>query len=124
MTCFFRIGLCGALDCEINDDHQPHTNMKKQIVSISILQSSKIATALYVLMGLLYSLVGIPMLVFGGEKLRVIGIFYLFGPIWMGILGFIFFVIIAALYNALARVFGGIEFELKDVVGEATVRQV
>jgi hypothetical protein len=89
--------------------------MKKQITRISILQSAKIATALYVLMGLIYTLIGIPMLIFGGDKLRIIGILYLLGPVWMGIVGFIFFTLFAAIYNALAKSLGGIEFELKDI---------
>jgi hypothetical protein len=90
--------------------------MKKQITRISILQSSKIATAIYVLFGLIYTLIGIPMIVFGGSQLRIIGAVYLFGPLWMGVVGFIFFVIGAALYNLLASFLGGIEFEVKDVV--------
>jgi hypothetical protein len=40
--------------------------MKKQIVRISILQSAKIMTALYVLMGFIYTVIGIPMTIFGG----------------------------------------------------------
>lgn len=89
--------------------------MKKQISRISILQSSKIMTALYVLMGFLYTLIGIPMVAIGSGGLRVIGTIYLFGPVFMGVLGFIMFVIFAALYNALAGWLGGFEFELTDV---------
>jgi len=81
--------------------------MKRQLIRISILQSSKIVTALYVLMGFLYTLAGIPMIIFGGEKLRVMGIIYLLGPIFAGVLGFIFFVIFAAIYNLLAKRLGG-----------------
>ena len=72
-------------------------------------------TALYVLMGFIYTLVGIPMIIFGGNKLRIIGIIYLLGPIFAGILGFVFFVIFAALYNLLARSLGGLEVEIKNV---------
>ena len=89
--------------------------MKKQIIRISVLQSSKIATALYVLMGFIYTLVGIPMVIFGGPKFRVIGIVYLFAPVLAGILGFVFFVIFAWIYNFLAKRLGGVEFEVKDV---------
>jgi hypothetical protein len=89
--------------------------MKRQITRFSILQSSKILTALYALMGLIYSLIGIPMIILGDDKIRIIGVLYFFGPLWMGIIGFIFFVIFAAIYNALAKVLGGIEFELKEV---------
>ena len=48
--------------------------MKKRITRISVLQSSKIATALYALMGFIYTLIGIPMLIFGGDKLKIMGI--------------------------------------------------
>ena len=89
--------------------------MKKQLISISILQSSKIMTALYVLMGFIYTLIGIPMIIFGGDKLRIVGIVYLFMPIVSGIFGFIFFVIFAAVYNALAAWLGGVEVEIKDI---------
>lgn len=90
--------------------------MKKQLIRISILQSSKIMAALYVLLGFLYTLIGIPMIVFGDEKLRIMGMVYCAMPILMGVLGFIFFVIFAAVYNLLAKWLGGVEFEVKDVV--------
>ncbi len=91
--------------------------MKKQITRISILQSSKIATALYALIGLIYTLIGILMLAFGGEEteIKVIAIIYILGPVWMAILGFIFFAIFAAIYNFLAKGLGGVEFEVTDV---------
>jgi len=89
--------------------------MKKQLIRISILQSSKIMTALYVVMGFIYTLVGIPMIIFGNGPLKIFGIFYLFGPVFMGIFGFAFFVIFAALYNLLANLLGGFEVEVKDV---------
>ena len=89
--------------------------MKKQLIRISILQSSKIMTALYVVMGFLYTLVGIPMVIFGSNQLRIIGIIYLLGPIFAGIFGFIFFVIFAALYNLLAKWLGGFEVEIKNI---------
>ena len=91
--------------------------MKKQITRISILQSSKIVTALYALIGLIYTLIGILMLAFGGEEpaMKVIAIIYILAPLWMVILGFIFFAIFAAIYNLLAKRLGGIEFEVTDV---------
>jgi len=89
--------------------------MKKQVVRISILQSSKIVTALYVIFGLLYSLIGILMLILAGQNLRTMGIFYIFMPIVMAILGFIFFIIFAALYNFLVKYLGGIEVQIKNI---------
>ena len=93
--------------------------MKKQLIRISVLQSSKIMTALYVLMGLIYTLIGIPMIILGGAKLRTMGIIYLLMPVIMGIFGFIGFVVFAAIYNGLAKWIGGIEVEIKDVDGAA-----
>ena len=89
--------------------------MKKQIVSISILQSSKIFTFLYFLMGFIYTLIGIPMIIFGAKPFKIMGLVYLFGPVFMAILGFVFFVIFAAIYNVLAKWLGGVEVEVKDV---------
>jgi len=89
--------------------------MKKQIIRFSILQSSKITTVLYFLMGFIYTLIGVPILIFGGEKMRIIGILYTLMPIIMAGIGFIFFVIFAALYNLLAKWVGGIEVEIKNI---------
>ena len=89
--------------------------MKKQLIRISILQSSKILTALYVLMGFVYTLIGIPMIVLGSKQFKIIGIVYLLMPIIMGVLGFIFFVIFAAIYNLLAKWLGGLEVEIKNI---------
>jgi hypothetical protein len=36
-------------------------------------------------------------------------------PIILGIIGFIFFVIFAALYNLLARLLGGFEVEVQNI---------
>jgi len=87
------------------------------MVRISILQSAKITTALYVVMGFIYTLIGIPMAIFGDGAVRTIGIAYIFAPILMGVFGFIFFVIFAAIYNALAASLGGFECEFKTIGG-------
>ena len=89
--------------------------MKKQLIRFSVLQSSKIMTALYFIMGFIYTLIAIPMLIFGGDELRTMGIVYILMPVIMGILGFILFVIFAAIYNRLAKWLGGIEVEVKNI---------
>ena len=89
--------------------------MKIQVTRISILQSSKIITALYVLMGLIYTLIGIPMVIFGNEGVKIMGIVYCAMPVIIAIFGFIFFCIFAALYNLLAGWLGGVEYETKEV---------
>lgn len=85
------------------------------MIRISILQSSKILTVMYILMGSIYTVIGVPMIVFGSNRVRVIGVVYLFMPVIMGILGFVIFVIFAAVYNSLAGLLGGIEVEVRDV---------
>jgi hypothetical protein len=89
--------------------------MKKQLIRVSILQSSKIIVSLYVLLGFIYTLLGIPMLIFGGDKLRVMGVVYVLMPAIMAVIGFVFFVIFAAVYNLLAQWLGGIEVEIRNV---------
>ena len=89
--------------------------MKKQVTRISILQSSKIIVALYVLMGFIYTLIGIPMILFAGEGLRVMAIVYCVMPVIMGVFGFIFFAIFGAVYNVLAKFLGGIEVEISNI---------
>jgi len=89
--------------------------MRKQLIRISILQSSKFLTAMYVLMGFIYTLIGIPMIVFGSSELKITGMVYLLMPVIMGGIGFVFFVIFAALYKLLADWLGGVEVEIKNV---------
>lgn len=89
--------------------------MKKQLIRISILQSSKIITALYALMGLVHFLIGVPLIILGDAQLRFMGIIYVLMPVILAVVGFIFFVIFAWLYNFLARRFGGFEVEIKNI---------
>jgi hypothetical protein len=89
--------------------------MKKQITRISILQSSKIATILYFFLGFLYLLIGVPMIIFGNNQFRIMGIIYCAMPILMAVIGFVCFAIFAALYNLIAQWVGGMEFEVIDV---------
>jgi len=89
--------------------------MKKQLTHVSVLQSGKILGALYFIMGFIYTLFGIPMVILGGPQVKVMGYFYAFMPIILGVGGFICFVIFIALYNLLAKRIGGIEFEVTEV---------
>ena len=92
--------------------------MKKQITRISILQSSKILVALYVLFGFIYTLVGIPLIIFGGKEMMIMGVIYAAMPVLMGIFGFIFFALFAAVYNLLAKWLGGVEVVVSDIAAE------
>jgi hypothetical protein len=72
-------------------------------------------TAMYVLFGFIYTFIGVPMIFFGNRKLQIVGTIYSLMPLFMGIFGFIFFVIFAAVYNALAKRIGGVEVEIKNI---------
>ena len=65
--------------------------------------------------GLVYLLIGVPMIVLGNDKIRIIGIVYWAMPILLAVIGFICFAIFAALYNLIAKWVGGMEFEMIDV---------
>lgn len=86
--------------------------MKHQVTKISVLQSSKIMTALYVLIGFIYTVIGLFMLIFGDDRMMGLAIAYCLMPIIMGIIGFVFFAAFATIYNWLATRLGGFEFEM------------
>ena len=58
---------------------------------------------------------GVPMVLFGEGETRATGIFFLFMPFIMGTFGFVGIVLFGWVYNVLAKVLGGIEFDLDDV---------
>ncbi|MDA0990430.1 MAG: hypothetical protein O3A51_06725 [Verrucomicrobia bacterium] len=90
--------------------------MRKQITHISVLQTSKIATLLYLVFSLLYVPIGFGMLIFGGTELKIMGCIYMAMPLIMGIFGFVGAVIACAVYNLCARWVGGVEFTVTDIV--------
>ena len=55
------------------------------------------------------------MIIFGNNQLRIMGIIYCAMPILMAMIGFVCFVIFAALYNLIAQWVGGMEFEVIDI---------
>ena len=84
---------------------------KKQISSISVVQTSKVIALLYAVISLLYTLIGLIMVATG--KMTE-GIFYIFMPVFMGILSFIMMIIGCSVYNVLAKKIGGIEFTVTE----------
>ena len=61
--------------------------MRKQISKISVLQTSKMITLMYIVFSLLYVPFGIGMIVRGSGETKAMGVFYLCRPIVIGILG-------------------------------------
>lgn len=86
--------------------------MKKQISRISVLQTSKVFAILYFLLSLLFA---IPAGIYG-ILAKHDGAFAAFLiPFVYLAAGFVFWLILGALYNFVAKYFGGVEFDVNDV---------
>ena len=88
--------------------------MKKQIKRVSVLQTSKVIAIFYVLISLIYSLIGALMVAFGSGQIKMMGTFYIFMPLIMGIFGFLMMLLCCWLYNVVAKWVGGIEFTVEE----------
>ena len=60
------------------------------------------------MVGLVYGFIGIGMMVLGDPPVKKIGLFYVLGPIFMGIVGFVVFFMFA-------KWMGKFEVEIKDI---------
>jgi len=97
-------------------------HMRKRIRRVSVFQTAKVSAVLYGLMGLLVvPFLFLATLVSPGEaNLFGLGaglVGALMVPVIYAVFGFIFTAIGCAIYNAVAGVMGGIEFEVEDVGG-------
>jgi hypothetical protein len=99
--------------------------MKKQLTYVAPLKAGVVLAVLYFAGGLIGAIIALPFLFLAraASQASVPG----FSPVWLvfipvgyGILGFIVGIIAAALYNLVAKLTGGIEFELKDVPAPPT----
>lgn len=95
--------------------------MRKRIRRVSVFQTAKVSAVLYGLMGLLaVPFVFLASMLSPGETnlfgigAGLVGAIML--PVIYAVFGFIFTAIGCAIYNAVAGVIGGIEFEVEDVV--------
>ncbi len=79
--------------------------MKKQITTISPVQSAKVMAALYFVISVPFALIMLFTVPGGFSK-----IFLLLAPVLYGVMGFVCTVIGAAIYNFVASKVGGIEF--------------
>jgi hypothetical protein len=85
--------------------------MKTRLTHVSVLQTSKVMAAVYTVFGLIYIPLGFLMDMAAPPE-EQLGLFWLVMPILIGVMTFIAVAIGAALYNAIAGMLGGIEFEL------------
>jgi hypothetical protein len=97
--------------------------MKKQLVSIAPLKAGIILGILYGLLALiivpfflLFVLIGAKTNSSGSPGAAIFGVgFAIMLPVFYAIIGFIFGIIAAAIYNLIAKWTGGFEFEVRDI---------
>ena len=89
--------------------------MKKQIKSVSILQTSKVIALFYVLISLIYSFIGVLMVAFGSVPMKAMGVVYILMPLLMGGFGFLMMLLCCWLYNVIAKWVGGVEFTVETI---------
>jgi hypothetical protein len=94
------------------------SQMKKQIVHVSVLQTSKVAAALYFVMSLPFVLIMMIPVMLAGSSMPGLSVGMLIAmPIIYLIFGFIFTAVAAWIYNIVAKVVGGFEFSVNEVPG-------
>jgi hypothetical protein len=87
--------------------------MKKQVSHFTIFQSSKVLSVLGALTSAIFAFpLGI-LLILGGDSTR--GLQAIVYPFILLLFMFIFYAVFFAIYNFVARYFGGLEIEFKDV---------
>lgn len=89
----------------------PSSARKRRITHISIHQTSKVLTLLYVVIGIIFIPVGVLMILAGQMTL---GLIYVLMPFIYGIIGYPLHAGIFWVYNALAKSVGGVEFTVED----------
>jgi hypothetical protein len=90
--------------------------MKKQIVQVSVLQSAKVAAALYFVISIPMALLMLIPVMMGKEQSGGLTVFMLiFMPVLYTLIGFIFTLIGAWVYNLVASKVGGFEYTAVEV---------
>ena len=88
--------------------------MKKQIVNVSVLQNAKVMAALYFVFSIPFGLLMmLPVMTQGGAGFSVLMLVLL--PLLYTLLGFVFTLIGAWVYNLIAARVGGFEFTTTEV---------
>ena len=100
--------------------------MTTPITHVSVHQTSKVVALMYFCFMLLFVPIGIAFLAFipsdpQQPQQRFMGLFFLFAPVVYGVIGYLGFALAAWLYNVLAKLVGGIEFDTAEqrLVGPA-----
>jgi hypothetical protein len=93
--------------------------MKKEIKSINGKQTAKVVAITGAWFSLIFTIVGIVMLIVGisegNEAIKFSGMLYILMPLWYLILVYLFSRLIYFVYNKVAAKFGGALVDLEDV---------
>ncbi|MES2018867.1 MAG: DUF3566 domain-containing protein [Pseudomonadota bacterium] len=88
--------------------------MKKQIINVSMFQTSKVIAALYFAVSIPFLVIAALFMMATHTPGMGIGMLLIF-PVIYAVCGFIFTLIGAAIYNMVASMVGGIEYTTKEV---------
>lgn len=92
--------------------------MKKQIVRVSVLQSAKVAAVLYLVISIPMCLLMLIPAMMGNGLGGVSVLMLIVMPVMYTVLGFIFTLVGAWIYNLVAAQVGGFEFTTAEVGGD------
>ncbi|WP_305823621.1 hypothetical protein [Massilia brevitalea] len=93
--------------------------MKKQVVSVSILQNAKVMAALYFVISLPFTLLmTIPALMGQGQGAGFSIVMLVLMPLLYTLIGFVFTLVGAWVYNQIAARIGGFEFTTAEVAND------
>ena len=82
--------------------------MKHQLSPVCFFKLSRTVAGPYIALALLSALLGIPLILFGGEEARMLGIVYCLLPLVMAFWSLAILAGVTSLYNVLVRRLGGI----------------
>lgn len=92
--------------------------MKKQITSISLVQTAKVAAVMYFVLGLIGVVFTLLMSLIAPATQTTGLLFALLAPFLWAFFGFIFVFVACWIYNQIAKRVGGIEFTTSEVRGD------
>ena len=89
--------------------------MRTQITRISLYQNAKMLAVIYMPIGLVYTIIGLALLIMDIDYLRLTAYILILAPLWLSLSVFAAHYFIASIYNLLASKIGGFEFEFTEV---------
>lgn len=86
--------------------------MKKRLANFSVFQTSKVIGIFYFILAAIFFIPYAIYMLMNGDRESALALFI--APFIYAIIGFLFVVLAAWVYNQIANYFGGIEFTIED----------